>query len=128
MKDIRLPSNWVSLIMDCLQSNAFRICWNGDVTDELTPSRGIRQGDSLSPYFFVLCIERLSHIINAATEASAWIPIQVSRQGPTVSYLYFLDDIVLFAKATVNQINVIKGCLDMFCASLGQKLAIRSLR
>ena len=68
--DIGIPADWTSLIMHCTASNAFRLCWNGDITDVFLPSRGIRQGDPLSPYLFVMCIERLSHLINEAVNSN----------------------------------------------------------
>ena len=58
----------------------------------------------MSPYLFVLSVERLSHIINEAVEAKMWKPIQVGRQGPDLSHLFFTDDIVLFIEASVEKI------------------------
>lgn len=49
--------------MNCLSLAKFSILWNGGKTQLFTPSRDARQGDPLSPYLFVLCIEQLNHII-----------------------------------------------------------------
>lgn len=57
------PPDMVNLIIQCITSTRMRVLWNGDTSDEFIPSRGIRQGDPLSPYIFMLCMERLAHII-----------------------------------------------------------------
>ena len=56
----QLPPNLITLIMNMISSTRFHILWNGMPLLEVVPSRGVRQGDPLSPYLFILCLERLS--------------------------------------------------------------------
>lgn len=63
---------WINLIMSCVSTLTTSILWNGEALPEIPPSRGLRQGDPLSPYLFVLCMERLSILINRKAEAGAW--------------------------------------------------------
>ena len=63
------------------------------------PSRGLRQGDPLSPYLFVLCIEILSILINSEVMHKWWKGLKAAKNGLNFSHLFFVDDIVLFAKA-----------------------------
>lgn len=76
--------------------------WNGDVTDSFTPSRGIRQGDPLSPYIFVRCIERLAHRINLAVSDGLQKPIKIGRKCPKLSHLFYVDNIILFSEASLE--------------------------
>ena len=73
-------------------------------------------------YIFVLCIKRLSHLISMAVSHNLWEPICLSRRDPKISHLCFADDLVLFTKASLEQLSVIKGILDIFCISSGQKV------
>ena len=96
------------------------ILWNGECTGEFTSSRGIRQGDPLSPYLFVLCMERLSHLIAWAVEDGLWRPITISRGGPPLTHLCFADDLLIFAEVAMDQVDIIKSCLETFCQTSGQ--------
>ncbi|BFG41163.1 hypothetical protein CerSpe_274360 [Prunus speciosa] len=101
----------------------YKAILNGELTDTLFPKCGIRQGDPLSPYLFVLCMEKLSHIIQQSVQDKAWKPVQICQSGPFISHLFFADDLILFGKASVNQAIVMKNCLDGFCRLSGQKVS-----
>ncbi|XP_039013267.1 uncharacterized protein LOC120142853 [Hibiscus syriacus] len=60
-----------------------------------------------SPYLFILCMERLANAIQAKVDAGRWKPIQLGRGGPRLSHLFFADDLVLFAEATMEQLQQI---------------------
>ena len=88
------PPPTVNLIMHCVTASSLSILWNGDRLNSFTPSRGLRQGDPISPYLFVLCMERLSCSINQQVDKGVWKPVAVSRGGPRISHLMFADDLL----------------------------------
>ncbi|CAL1371641.1 unnamed protein product [Linum trigynum] len=122
LKEVGLPSSWITCIMYCVEHNTMRIRWNGELSQPITPSRGVRQGDPLSPYLFVLCMERLSHRIDEAVSNGQWKPVRLTNAGPPLTHLFFADDLLLFAEAEKRQIRVIKQCLEDFCYSSGQRI------
>ncbi|XP_057760081.1 uncharacterized protein LOC130980412 [Arachis stenosperma] len=122
LKDIGMPDHFINLVYACISTARMRVLWNGEALDEFSPSRGIRQGDPLSPYIFVLCIERLSQLISVAVDTEVWNPISLSRDGPKLSHLCFADDMILFAEASMEQADVIKKVLEAFCNSSGQRV------
>lgn len=94
--------------MHCVSSSSLSLIWNGKRLPNFSPSKGLRQGDPLSPYLFILCMEKLSLAISEAVQDGRWKPISVSRGGPKFSHL-FADDILLFAKATCAQTRFIQN-------------------
>ena len=96
-------------MMDCLDTVKMSIMWNGKNLKWFRPIEGIRQGDVISPYLCVLCMERLGHINDQAIRERRCTPISVSHHGPPLSHLFFADDLLLFAEASENQINAIMG-------------------
>lgn len=96
-----LSDSWVARIMQCVSGPSMSILWNGERTENFKPSRGLRQGDPLSPYLFVLCMERLCHMIDKAVIDKHWKPIKLYRGGPQLSHICFADDLILFAEASV---------------------------
>ena len=86
-----------------------------------SPREAYSKGDPLSPYLFVLCMERLVQIIDAAITQGKWRPVPIRRGGPKLSNLIFADDLVLLAEMSVEQANVIKECLNRFCQASGQR-------
>ena len=120
--EIGLNSEWIRNIMKCIETPRMSILLNGEQLEWFCPERGVRQRDLISPYLFVLCIERLSHIICQAVHNDDWKAIKLSRHGPELSHLFFANDMVLFAEASVEQIQVIMDCLNRFCMSSGQRI------
>lgn len=86
----------------------------------VVPSRGLRQGDPLSPYIFILCAEGLSAILRRYESQSLIRGIKVCRQAPTVNHLLFAYDSYLFCKA--NEAEALKKVelLQVFEEALGR--------
>lgn len=95
---------------------------NRKLSDSIKPECGVRQGDPLSPYLFVIAMEKLSQIIGVAVETKEWKEIKVCQGGPSISHSFFAEDLILFGKATTQQAAIMKKCMDIFCPISGQKV------
>lgn len=96
-----MPYSLILIIIDLVSSVTMRILWNGDRFQQFTPMRGVRQGDPFSLYLFVLCMERLGHIIKNAYNEGTWTPIQFDKDGPKLSHIFFANDLVLFGESSI---------------------------
>lgn len=123
LHDVGLPECWIGWISECITTSSMRVLWNGEMTAPFLPSRGIRQGDPISPYLFVLCLERLSHLIYFEVEAGNWLPLIAYRNAPKLSHLFFADDILLMAEAPTSQMKVILDTLNRVCTSSGLRVS-----
>ena len=116
------PKSLVDLILDCVSSSSISILLNGGKMEVFKPSRGIRQGNPLSPYLFILCLEYLSLKIFGACHENRWKPIKASRNGPAFSHLFFADDLLLCSVASIECCTTMVEVLEEFCDNSGQKI------
>jgi hypothetical protein len=101
MIKIGFARRWVDLLMVCVRTVTYSILINGQPHENIVPTRGIRQGDPLSPYFFILCAESLSTMLQSA-EQEGWLTgLPISRGGTRISHLFFADDNLLFCRASI---------------------------
>jgi len=107
LMEFDFPDITVRLIMFCIRSTNLTLLWNGSKLPSFAPARGLCQGDPLSPYLFVICMEKLSCLIAEMVEDNKWKLIHVSREGPCISHLFFIDDILLFTQATTSHARLV---------------------
>lgn len=108
------------LIFRCLSSGNSSLLLNGSSFGQIPMERGIRQGDPLSPFIFVLFLEFLSRMITKMDMEGEIERIKIGRSAPAISHIFFADDILIFCKASVEQTGKIIKCLENFCSWTGQ--------
>ncbi|KAL6521130.1 hypothetical protein OROGR_017699 [Orobanche gracilis] len=126
LREFNFPEPCIRLIMFCVMASRLSLLWNGERLPSFAAKRGLRQGDPLSPYLFVLCMERLSAAITTEVLAGRWNPVHNVRNGPGLTHLLFADDVLLFAKAKKDQVRILKEVLEKFCLASGLKGRVRN--
>jgi hypothetical protein len=114
---------WVDMIMACVKSVRYKVRINSMETETFSPTRGLRQGDPLSPYLFLLVAEGLSSLLRGAENRGEIQGVRVCRNAPMVSHLLFVDDSLILMEANTDQALHLKNLLDRYCASSGQKVS-----
>jgi hypothetical protein len=120
---VGFDKTWVNQIMACITSVRFTVRVNGDQTESFKPTRGLRQGDPLSPYLFLFLAEGLSKILQHVVYTMELRDLKCCRGAPGISHLLFADDSILFFKTTGQQAKVVKNALSSFEKGTGQLLS-----
>lgn len=89
---------------------------------EIVPQQGVRQGDPISLYIYIMCVEGLSSIIRRNEGAKLLHGCMIANEAPILSHLLFEDDCYLFFKATRAEADVMKRILHRYEAISGQKI------
>lgn len=86
------------------------------------PQRGLRQGDPISPYLYIICTEGLSRFIKHSISRQEIHGFKASRSGPPVSHLLFADDFLVFCKATQEEAHNLTRSLSTYQIASGQEV------
>ena len=87
------------------------------------PTRGLRQGDPLSPFLFLICSEGLSSLLAHEEDIGGIEGVQVCRNEPSISHLLFADDSLILMKANISNARTLKKVLETYCQSSGQMVS-----
>jgi hypothetical protein len=112
-------------MMTCLRFVKYQVRFNSEETDVFSPSRGLRQGDPLSPYLFLLCAEGLSSLLLYEEEVGGIDGVRVCKNAPSVTHLLFADDSLILMKADMNNATSLQQVLDTYCANSGQLVSLQ---
>jgi hypothetical protein len=106
MSRLGFAHRWIQLIMMCVTIVEYAIVVNGNPSGRIVPQRGLRQGDPIFPYLFLLCAESLSTMIDKANEIGTLTGVPTSKRGPWISHL-FLQMIAFFLAELVFHNGII---------------------
>ena len=89
---------WIDRVMSCVTTPSFSVRINGKAYENIIPSRGLRQGDPLSPYLFLLCVEGFTSLLSKAEAEGRLYGVQICKRVPCISNLLFVDDSLISAR------------------------------
>ena len=111
MERLGFCNRWRDLVMQCITSISYSVLINGVAHGNVHPSRGLRQGDPLSPSLFLLCTKGLSALIHQIAKNKLITGISIARGCPKVTHLFFADDSILFCKASLEECHLLRSTL-----------------
>ncbi|XP_074322870.1 uncharacterized protein LOC141659842 [Apium graveolens] len=114
----------VNLFMACISSVKYKVLHAGRNFGSITPSRGIRQGDPLSSYLFLLCIEGFTALIRKYESRGLIHDIKVAQRAPSILHIPFTNDCFIFCKASLESDNHVKEMLHKFETTSGQQMNV----
>jgi hypothetical protein len=122
MSKLGFWQNWIDMVMRMVSSVSFSVLFNGSPLERFKPTRGIRQGDPISPYLFLIAAEGLSCLLKHRSQSSNIEGIKVAPSAPAVNHLLFADDSLLLFKASEGGAREIEDALHAYCMASGQRI------
>lgn len=119
---MNFDSKWIKLIIYCVSTVGYTLLINGSLTKSFKPPQGLRQGDPLSPYLFLMCANVLSISLSQVEDLKKIKGIKVGRNGLSFSHLLFADDSLSFFRKDSTSIQNLQLILEWYCSILGQSV------
>jgi hypothetical protein len=115
------PTRFINWIRVCITSPRFSVCINGTMVGYFEGKRGLRQGDPLSPYLFVIAMEVFSKIMVDYTGENSGFKFHPKCASLKLTHLCFADDLLIFSEASLISTKIIKSALLEFESLSGLK-------
>ena len=122
MRKLGFHERWIGLTMRCITTVSYSVLINGVAHGNIVPSKGLRQGDPLPSYLFLLCADGFSSLINKAVRSHTMNGLSICRGCPMISHLFFADDSLLFYKVSSQECQHLIDILCLYEAASGQKI------
>ncbi|RVW93640.1 putative mitochondrial protein [Vitis vinifera] len=125
MQKMGFRDKWIRWIKWCISTTSFSVLVNGTPMGFFQSSRGLRQGDPLSPYLFVIAMEVFSAFLKRAVEGGFLSGCRVkgrSEEGVLISHLLFADNTLVFCKPSQDQLTYLSWLLMWFEAVSGLRI------
>jgi len=122
MARLRFCQKWIRWIKECMESSSVSVLVNGTPTKEFVPTRGLKQGDPMAPFLFLIVVEGLAGLVRQVVKKGLYCGVQVGTQGTKEGLLQFADDTLFMFYATTRSAYVIKAILRYFELVSGLKV------
>lgn len=122
MRKLGFSERWIGLMMICVKRVYYSVLINGEPKGKIIPTRGLRQGDPISPYLFLLCAEGLIATLRKEESEGMISGVSVCKGALQISHLLFADDYIIFGKASIDEGNKVRKVLTNYEKESDQKL------
>ncbi|GAU19481.1 hypothetical protein TSUD_77250 [Trifolium subterraneum] len=123
MGRMSFPTLWRKWIKECVCTATASVLVNGSPTEEFPLGRGLRQGDPLSPFLFLLAAEGLNVLMEAAVDRNLFTGYSIGERDPiSVSHLQFADDTLLLGIKSWANVRALRAILGLFETMSGLKV------
>ncbi|XP_047979281.1 probable cyclic nucleotide-gated ion channel 14 [Salvia hispanica] len=124
LKRMGFSDKWIQLIDHCISPCWFSVLINGCPAGFFKSTRGLRQGDPISPTLFILAAEYLSKLLDQLILGKKEMMYRTARYTMGVSHLAYADDIIVFSQAQRSAVLSISDCLEHYMNVSGQKVNV----
>lgn len=111
---------WIEWIMFCIRSVTYYVLVNGNAHGFIKPGRRICQGDPLSPFTFILCVETLVHVMNKAGKEGCITGMRLTKKSHSVQHLLFADDSLFLCRKNLWECTELLHFLNQYGAVSGK--------
>jgi len=113
---------WIKWVQGCLESTTMSILVNGSLIEEFRPTRGLRQGDPMAPFLFLIVAEGLAGLVRLVLKENLLSGVRVGRTELECCMLQFADDTMFMCEDSFTNIFTIKAILRVFELASGLKV------
>ncbi|CAA7043657.1 unnamed protein product [Microthlaspi erraticum] len=124
LEGLAIPEEYRSWLRACICSTNFTVGYNGMVQGYFKGKRGLRQGDPLSPYLFVIAMNCLSLMLNKAAEDEKFT-YHHGCTGSKLTHLCFDDDLLIFVEGTLESVQNVLQVLHEFELRSGLAVSVQ---
>ncbi|XP_057426239.1 uncharacterized protein LOC130719643 [Lotus japonicus] len=115
MRRLNLSPKWISLVQSCLEPSRVFVLVNGSPTDEFCMELGMRQGDPMAPFLFLIVAEGLNALLRQAVNLNLFSGYRFGNsEGEMVSILQYADDTLFIGEATRRNVFTVNSILRCF--------------
>ena len=119
---MRFHRKWIKWVKGCLETATVSVLVNGSPTEEFRPTRGLRQGDPLAPFLFLIVAEGLAGLVHKVVKEDVLSGIKVGRAELECCLLQFADDTLFMCEDSFSNVFTIKVILRIFELASGLKV------
>ncbi|CAL2260000.1 unnamed protein product [Prunus armeniaca] len=122
LRTMGFPIRFIQLIMGCVTTVSYLLLIQGRPFGRIIPSRGLRQGDPISPYLFLIVAEAFSVLLQQAERDSRLHGVSIAPSAHSINHLFFADDSLPFCNAGTTEALELKRIFGVYEAASGQKV------
>lgn len=115
------------LVFRSISDITYKININGETSAEFRSSRGVRQGDPLSPLFFILAQQIFFYNFKKLEQRGELQTYKLGRNMDPISHLFFADDMLIFSNGSIRSLRRLRNLLKKYESSSGQQINLQKI-